>query len=201
MQAEENEFDDYIKSQENNQNYVDMYRQEHFKVNRLSLMVWGDSKAGKTRLVDSLTNSTHSESGNSLRIVECAVSKNEMGITWYNPEDPFYQRVYQECDARFLPQFSKNSNVSQQNDSTDQTPTGITDVEIKIWDVSGVDAVYNSHKVFLAPSVLCLLVLNVGNGLREAPEGVSVESTPLESLDHWLHMIDMCAIMIRMRTT
>ena len=156
-------------------------------------MVWGDSKAGKTRLVDRLTNSTHSESGNGLRIVECAVLKNEMGITWYIPEDPFYQRVYQECDARFLPQGSKNSHVSKQNDSIDQTPTGITDLEVKIWDVSGIDAIYNSHKVFLAPSSVCLLVLNVENGLREVPEGDYAQRTPLESLDHWLHMIDMCA--------
>ena len=104
------------------------------------------------------------------------MSKNEIGITWYVPEDPFYQRVYQECDARFLPHGSKNSNVSKQNDSIDHTPTGITDLEIKIWDVSGVvDATYNSHKVFLAPSSVCLLVLNVENGLQGVPEGGSTE--------------------------
>ena len=69
---DEDEFDDYIKSQENNKNYVDIYKRAHCKINRLSLMVWGDSRAGKTTLVDCLTNSTHSESGNSLRIVECS---------------------------------------------------------------------------------------------------------------------------------
>ena len=159
---------------------------------RLSLMVWGDLKVGKTTLVDRLTNSARSESDSRepLRIVECAVSKNEMGITWYIPEDPFYQRVYQEFLAKFLPQGSKNSNVCKQNYCI-----GISDIEIKIWDVSGVDGAYNSHKVFLAPSSVCLLVLNVENGLHEVPEGGSTECrrSPLESLDHWLHMIDMCA--------
>ena len=46
-------------------------------------MVWGDSKVGKTTLVERLTNSARSESDGSVRIVECAVSKNDMGITWY----------------------------------------------------------------------------------------------------------------------
>ena len=51
---------------------------------------------------------------------------------------------------------------SKQNDSIGLFSTGISDIEIKIWDVSGVDGAYNSHKVFLAPSSVCLLVLNVG---------------------------------------
>ena len=187
----------YITSQENNDNYVDIYRREHYGINRLSLMVWGDSRTGKTRLVDRLTNSTRSESGNRepLRIDECTVSKNEMGFTWNIPQDPLYQRIDQEFRARFLPQGSKDSNVSKQDDNNGQVPTGISDLEIKIWDVSGVDGAYNSHKVFLAPSSVCLLVLNVGNGLHEVPEGGPEEHTrsPLESLDHWLHTIDMCA--------
>ena len=183
INAEQDEFDDYITSQENNKNYVDIYRREHCKINRLSLMVWGDSKAGKTSLVDRFTNSTHSKSKNnhSLRIVECVVSKTETGNTWNIPKDPFYQRVYQE----FLVKFSPESSVYQSR-------SVIHDLEMKIWEVSKDYGAYNSHKLFLAPSSVCLLVLNVGNGLHE---GGPVESTrsPLESLDHWLHMIDMCA--------
>ena len=64
INAEQDEFDDYITSQETNESYVDIYRREHCKINRLSLMVFGDSKVGKTRLVDCLTNNTHSESNN-----------------------------------------------------------------------------------------------------------------------------------------
>ena len=194
-------FNEYISSQENTDNYVDIYRREHYGINRLSLMVWGDSRAGKTRLVDRLTNRTRSESDNreSLRIDECTVTKNEMGFTWKIPKYPLYQRIDQEFRTRFLPQGS-NSNVSQQDDIIDQglysnVINGISDLEIKIWDVSGVDGAYNSHKVFLAPSSVCLLVLNVGNGLHEVPAGDPEEHTrsPLESLDHWLHTIDMCA--------
>ena len=84
LNAERDEFDDYITSQGNNDNNVDIiYCRENCKVNRLSLMVFGDSRAGKTRLVDRLTNTTHSESENRepLRIVECTVSINETEIT------------------------------------------------------------------------------------------------------------------------
>ena len=186
INAEQDEFDDYIRSQENNKNYVDIYRREHCKINRLSLMVWGDSKVGKTTLVDRLTNSTHSESGNSLRIVECAVSKNETENTWNIPKDPFYQRVYQEFLVKFSPESSNLSNDIY------RAPSVIHDLELKIWEVSKDYGAYNSHKVFLAPSSVCLLVLNVGNGLHEGGPGESTRS-PLESLDHWLHMTDMCA--------
>ena len=186
------EFDDCIRSQENNKNYVDAYRRKYCnmcRINRLSLMVFGDSRAGKTRLVDRLTNTTRSESENRepLRIVECAVSKKEMGITWYIPKEPFHQRVWYEFDARF-PGGSNQNNVPE-------TPAGISDLEVKIWDVSGDCGAYNSHKVFLSPSGVYLLVVNARNSLHEVPEGGSRQHTwsPLESLDHWLHMIDMCA--------
>ena len=184
--AEPDEFDDYITSQENNKNYVDIFRREHYEINRLSVMVWGDSGAGKTTLVDSLTNSTCSEfdKRNPLRIVECAVSKTETGITWNTRKDHFYQRVNQEFFARFPPEGSNKSNIRE-------TPTGISDLEVKIWDVSGHCGAYNSHKVFLAPSGVYLLVLNAGNNLHEVPVGGS--RSPIESLDHWLRMIDMCA--------
>ena len=168
------EFGDFVRSGENNKNRFDIYRRKHCKINRLSLMVWGNSRSGKSKLVDRLTNSTHSESENnqSLRIVECAVLKNETGLTWNIPKDPFYQRIYQE----FLTE--GHNGIS-----------GISDLEVKIWDVSGVDGAYNSHKVFLAPSSICLLVLNVENGLHGVPEAGAGEGTlprsPLESLDHW----------------
>ena len=190
LNAERDEFDDYTTSQGNNDNNVDIiYCRENCKVNRLSLMVFGDSRAGKTRLVDCLTNTTHSESENRepLRIVECTVSINKTEITWNIPKDPFYQRVNQESIARFSPEGSNQSHAHE-------TPNGINDIEVKIWDVSGNCGAYNSHKVFLAPSSMCLLILNVENGLHEVPEGGSREHTrsPLESLDHWLCMIDMC---------
>ena len=176
------EFGDFLTSQETNKNRFDIYRRKDCKINRLSLMVRGDSRAGKTRLIDRLTNSTHSESANnqSLRIVDCAVSMDEMGITWHIPKDPFHQRVYQEF-------------LTEGHDDV----CGISDLEMKIWDVSGVGGAYNSHKVFLAPSSICLLVLNVANGLHGVPEIFADQSTmprsPLDSLDHLLRIIDLCA--------
>ena len=188
LNTKRDEFDDYITSQENNKNYVETYRRKYCKINRLILMVFGDSGAGKTRLVDLLTNTTSFESENRepLRIVECAVSINEKGITWYIPKDPFYQRINQEFIAKFSPENSNHSDVHEK-------PTVISDLEVKIWDVSGDCGAYNSHKVFLAPSSVYLLVVNVRNSFHEVPEGGSAGRTPLESLDHWLHMIDMCA--------
>ena len=75
------------------------------------------------------------------------------------------------------------------------SPMPNSSFEVKIWDVSSNWGAHNSHKVFLSPSSVCLLVLNVGNGLHTRVRNTCGSERPmslLESIDHWLQMIDLC---------
>ena len=161
-------FRNYVSSKEKDHDYAEIYRREHCEMCWLRLMVFGDSGTGKTRLINQLLNKPYSDSTNQgkLQVSNCIITGTDTTTpTWITPRNTFCERV------------KRNDNNS---------------LEVKIWDVSFDWGAHNSHKVFLTPSSVCLLVLNVGRGLNTPVSGNERQISPLESLDHWLQMIDMC---------
>ena len=162
-------FRNYVLSREISHDYVEKYRKEHCEMYWLCLMVFGDSGTGKTRLINQLLNKPYSDSSKGkLQVLNCIISGTDTtNLTWATPGNTFSERV-------------------KHHDSNS--------LEVKIWDVSFDWGAHNSHKVFLTPSSVCLLVLNVGQGLNTPVSDNERQMTPLESLDHWLQMIDMCTM-------
>ena len=198
VDAETAKFQDNVSSKEIDQNYVELYRKEHCEIHWLCLMVFGDSGTGKTRLIHRLLNKPDSESTNTgkLEVSDCIISGTDTpDPVWKIPRCTFHERVKKNFPLKFPDVMSSEGGLRQSwveigNGGLMQNSS----LEVKIWDVSSNWGAHNSHKVFLTPSSVCLLTLNVEYGLHTPirnDSGNERSLSPLESLDHWLQMIDM----------
>ena len=147
-------------------------------IRKCGITLVGHMGAGKTALSHSLIGKSYIETQSTIGIElsECIISKSHV----------------EASDIKW-------EKKGQRRPTSQRGEDGKVVSEMTLWDMSGEFAFYKTHQMFLFPSNVFLLVMDITKGLDEIlPQSCATKAqkgniecprTPREFLDYWMNTI------------
>ena len=200
-----------ISNELNNENYqyMDFYQRINCILRRCGVTFVGHLGAGKTCLKEALMGKPFSETQptNGIELSTCTISKSYLetsetrGTRWEEKDELFYQHIYEDLDRTMAegihPEVDTVEQVVSANGRTSVNERNVS--KVTLWDMSGEFAFYKTHQMFLFPSNVFLVIMDITKQLdADLPQSCATKDqkgrircprTPREFLDYWLNTI------------